>query len=94
MMHCLKQLLPVVCDLDLEIFVAGCTNGACSNGGVGIRVVPAVAVLSVILSTVFGVVTCVSEDDFCDKSHSGILDACSPLSSIDGKHPSVGKNIV
>ena len=94
MMHRLKQLLPVECGLELGIFVAGCTNGACSNDGVGIRLVPGVAVLSVPLSTVVKVVTCVSEDDFCDKSHSGILDAGSPLSSIDGKHPSVGKNVV
>ena len=98
MIHRLKQLLSIDWGLDLGIFVGDGTNGDCSKGGgVGILVVfskpvPLVGLSAVVV--VAGVVACFSEGCCGDKSHRGILDAGSPVSSIDSKCPSIGEDIV
>ena len=94
MIHRLKQLLSIDWGLYLGIFV-----GDCSKGGVGILVVfskpvPLVGLSAVVVVAVAGVVACFSEGCCGDKSHRGILDAGSPVSSIDSKCPSIGEDIV
>lgn len=105
MIHRLKQLpaMGTDCSLGLEISVGDGTNGDCSKGGVGILVGCLIPMSLVGLSAAVvdgggggggDVVICFSEDCCRDKSHRGILDAGSPISSITSNRPSIGEVIV